>query len=137
MSLTKVDYTDYQTVIGAANLNAIQDEIILRCNTVEQKTFSDSQKAQARTNIGAVSSTDVNTAVTTAKPLVVSGTISDSNRIISNSAITATMVVVHSVIANPAVQTGDWTVTTAAGSATITGNLSGSTTVTLYLEEPR
>lgn len=52
MALTKVTYTDYQTVIGAANLNAIQDEIIDKCVTVESKTFTAAQKKQAQTNIG-------------------------------------------------------------------------------------
>ncbi len=52
MALSKVTYTDHQTVIGAENLNAIQDEIINKCVTVDAKTFTAAQKAQARTNIG-------------------------------------------------------------------------------------
>lgn len=52
---------------------------------------------------------------------------------INNSNITADHVVVNSVLSNPSAQTGDWTVTTAAGSLTIAGSISGSTTVTLYL----
>lgn len=52
MALTKVTYTDHQTVIGAENLNAIQDEIIQKCVTVESKSFTTAQKQQARTNIG-------------------------------------------------------------------------------------
>lgn len=55
---------------------------------------------------------------------------------VNNSKITATQVLVHSVLSNPAAQTGDWTVTTAAGSVTISGTINGSTTVTLYLAEP-
>ena len=52
---------------------------------------------------------------------------------INDSNITADHVVVNSVLSNPSAQTGDWTVTTAAGSLTIAGSISGSTTVTLYL----
>lgn len=55
---------------------------------------------------------------------------------VSNANITATQVVVNSVLSNPAAQTGDWTVTTAAGSVTISGTISGSTTLTLFLAEP-
>lgn len=61
------------------------------------------------------------------------GTVSSLPKTISNSAITANMVVVSSTIGNPAAQSGDWTVTTAAGSLTISGSISGSTTLVLYL----
>lgn len=52
---------------------------------------------------------------------------------ISNANITADHVVINSVLSNPAAQTGDWTVTTSAGSLSIAGSISGSTTITLYL----
>lgn len=55
---------------------------------------------------------------------------------VSDSKITANHVVIHSVLSNPAAQTGDWTVTTAAGSVSVSGTISGSTTLTLYLAEP-
>lgn len=56
---------------------------------------------------------------------------------ITNSAITSNMVVVNSVLSNPSAQTEDWTVTTSNGSLTISGSISGSTTLTLYLLEQR
>ena len=56
---------------------------------------------------------------------------------ITNDAITADHVVVNSVLSNPSAQTGDWTVTTSAGSLTISGTISGSTTLTLYLTKKR
>ena len=56
---------------------------------------------------------------------------------INNADITEDMVVVNSVLGTPSAQTGDWTVTTANGSATITGSISGSTTLTLYLMKSR
>lgn len=39
-------------------------------------------------------------------------------------------------LSNPSAQTGDWTITTTAGGLTITGTISGSTSVTLYLTIP-
>ena len=53
---------------------------------------------------------------------------------ISNAAILEDHVCVKAVLSNPSAQTGDWTVTTANGSATISGTISGSTDITLYLE---
>lgn len=52
---------------------------------------------------------------------------------VTNSAITADHVVVNSVLGTPSAQTSVWTVTTTAGSLTIAGSISGSTTLTLYL----
>ena len=56
---------------------------------------------------------------------------------ITNANITSDMVVVNSVLGTPSAQTGDWTVTTANGSVTVTGDISGSTTLTLYLMKSR
>ena len=56
---------------------------------------------------------------------------------ITNANITSDMVVVNSVLGTPSAQTGDWTVTTADGSATITGSISGETSLTLYLMKSR
>lgn len=47
------------------------------------------------------------------------------------------MVVVNSVLGTPSSQTGDWTVNTSNGSLTISGTISGSTTLTLYLAKSR
>lgn len=56
---------------------------------------------------------------------------------VTNSNITSNMVVVNSVFGTPSAQTGDWTVTTADGSLTVSGSISGSTTLTLYLAKSR
>lgn len=56
---------------------------------------------------------------------------------VTNANITSDMVVVNSVLGTPSAQTGDWTVTTADGSATITGSISGETSLTLYLMKSR
>lgn len=52
---------------------------------------------------------------------------------ISNAIITADMICLKAELGTPAAQTGNWTVTTANGSLTIAGTISGSTTATLYL----
>ena len=54
---------------------------------------------------------------------------------VTNASITEDMVVVNSVLGTPSAQTGTWTVTTGAGTLTVSGSISGSTTLTLYLEE--
>jgi len=54
---------------------------------------------------------------------------------VTDSKISADHSVVNAVLSNPAAQTGDWTVTTSAGSLTISGSISGSTTLTLYLSK--
>ena len=56
---------------------------------------------------------------------------------VTNENITEDMVVVNSVLGTPSAQTSDWSVTTANGSATVTGSISGSTTLTLYLMKSR
>ena len=65
--------------------------------------------------------------------VLTSNSFSSLPQTISNANIAANHVVINSVLSNPSAQTGDWTVTTSAGSAVISGSISGSTTVTLYL----
>lgn len=56
---------------------------------------------------------------------------------ITNANITEDMVVMNSALGTPSAQTSDWTVTTANGSATIAGSISGATALTLYLMKSR
>jgi len=56
---------------------------------------------------------------------------------ITDANIESDMVVVNAVLGSPASQTGDWTVTTSNGSLTVSGSISGSTTLTLYLMKSR
>ena len=67
---------------------------------------------------------------------VTKNSVSSLSTTISNSAITSNMEVLHTVLSNPSAQTGDWTVTTSNGSLTISGSISGTTNITLYLAEP-
>lgn len=52
---------------------------------------------------------------------------------ISNANITSNHVEMKTVFSNPSAQTSDWTVTTSSGSMTISGSISGSTSLTMYL----
>jgi len=60
------------------------------------------------------------------------GTISSLPQTISDSNITSDMVVLEAVLGTPSAQTGDWSVSTANGSVTISGSITGSTTLMLY-----
>lgn len=80
----------------------------------------------------------VETIAETLKVLVVSvASFSSLPKQITNGNITADMVVVNSVLGTPSAQTSDWIVETAEGSARVTGSISGSTTLTLYLMKSR
>lgn len=68
---------------------------------------------------------------------VSASSVSSLPQTITNSKITAGMKVVHSVLSDPSAQVSDWTVTTSAGSVSITGSISGTTDITLYLSELR
>lgn len=52
---------------------------------------------------------------------------------VSKAGITANHACIKAELGTPSAQTGDWTVTTSAGSLTISGSISGSTTAKLYL----
>ena len=54
---------------------------------------------------------------------------------VSNSKITANHRVVNAVFTNPAAAPSDWSYTTSAGSITLSGTISGTTTVYLSLAE--
>ena len=65
------------------------------------------------------------------------GTISSLPTTITNTNITNDMVVLQSTLGNPAAQLSEWTVSTANGKLTISGTISGSTALTLYLMKSR
>lgn len=63
------------------------------------------------------------------------GTVSSLPVTRSGNAINQNMICTKAELGTPSAQTGDWTVTTADGSVTIDGTISGSTTVKLVLEQ--
>lgn len=102
---------------------------------VKQCSSNDLASAISSIN-GTINSLDtrLSNEIATYKCLVVaSSSFSALPLTISNSAITSEHVVVNSELSNPSAQTGDWTVTTSNGSLTISGSISGATTITLYL----
>lgn len=63
--------------------------------------------------------------------------VSSLSQTVSDANIESDMVVVNSVLSNPAAQTSDWTITTGTGTLTIAGTISGTTNITLYLMKSR
>lgn len=55
---------------------------------------------------------------------------------VGNAAITAQHEVIYSFLSDPMARASDWTVTTTSGSLTVSGEISGATSLTLYLAVP-
>ena len=85
---------------------------------------------------GYQTASQVASAVTEAKVLRIDiASFSSLPQTVSNANITSTMELINSVLGTPSAQTSDWTVTTGTGTLTVSGSISGSTTLTLYLAE--
>lgn len=97
---------------------------------VSPSVFKASVESLAETVAETVAETREVLVVTVASFSSLPQTVTDSN-------ITEDMVVVNSVLGTPSAQTSDWTVDTTDGSLTISGTISGSTTLTLYLSKSR
>lgn len=100
---------------------------------------SDSLNTEAQTVVGGINEVEAY-CEDLEENLILKVTISSLSslpRTVSWNAITASHEIVSYHLSTPTVQTGEWTVTTAAGSVTISGNINGSTTLTLYLAKPR
>jgi len=67
--------------------------------------------------------------------IMVETTVSSLPATINNAEITANHVVLRMELGTPTAQTSEWTVTTGVGTITISGTVSGSTTVKLVLSE--
>ena len=73
------------------------------------------------------------------RPLEISlGSISSLPQTVADSRILAEHIAKPGdcLLSNPSAQTSDWTVTTSDGSVTVSGSISGSTTVTIWLSIP-
>lgn len=64
------------------------------------------------------------------------GTVSSLPKTVTNANILAKHIPLAWTFGTPGAQASDWTVTTSAGSLTISGSISGSTTLTLVLGVP-
>lgn len=129
-------------------LETAQGNAILKTS----QTLTTAEKAQARTNIGAVTGDDIADVLRygvqsltaaqraqaranlDAKCLVATGTMTTSGSLtISDPNITADMVVIELYVAIAGAPRGVWTWTTADGSVSLSGNCNEETNVTVYL----
>lgn len=113
------------------------DVLVNALTQITQPTSSDSFVMVNRsTNEGQI--LDANTFLAQTGALALDcGTITTLPATITNVNVTADMVVVNWTLGTPVAQTGDWTVNTSNGSLTISGTISGSTTLKLYLVKGR
>lgn len=112
--------------------NLLADVIL---NKLSSKQYS-ALSTESKTLIGALNEHESDVSALTVLT-VDCGTISALPKTVSNANITSDMVVVESTLGTPSAQTADWTVNTANGSVTISGSISGSTTLVLYLSKSR
>lgn len=108
-------------------IDTARDGVVL----VTQQSLTSAEQAQARVNIGAADLQRVN--------VISASGVTSLPYTITDESITVDMVVVNSVLSNPAAQMCDWTVGVTNGSLTIdkaglgTGIGYGGTDITLYL----
>jgi hypothetical protein len=82
--------------------------------------------------------TELNTAAVKLETLIVSiSSVSSLPVTANNSDIESDMVVINSELSDPSAQISNWTVTTASGSLTVSGSISGTTNIKLYLTKSR
>ena len=139
-SAVSVDVSDFLVVdTGVDTLKATAAQ--LRNTLVgDISSLTTTAKSSAVAAINEVKTATTNNATAIAKCEVLEVTLSSVSSLpqtVSNASVESDMVCVNSVLSNPAAQTGDWTVTTSSGSLTLSGNISGTTNVTLYLMKSR
>lgn len=109
------------TMYGNNLKNKLERDVV----TISQQALEANEKRQVRANIGAIRAVVVDMGTVTSLPLTMAA-----------AGVTDRMVCVQAVLGTPSAQTGDWTVTTAADSVTISGTVASSgTTVKLMLVE--
>lgn len=100
----------------------------------EDPTLATSAQLTAHTSDSTVHVTSGEKAVWNTQCIVVNfASFSSLPQTVADTRISEDMVVFNSTLSNPAAQTGDWTVTTTGGGVTVSGNISGSTTLKLVL----
>lgn len=108
------------TLYGNNLKNKLERDVL----TISAQQLTDSQQRQARANVGAAKAVTVDMGTVSSLPVTKSA-----------AGVTSRMVVVASELGTPSAQTGDWTITTATDAVTISGTISGATTVKLVLIE--
>lgn len=102
---------------------------------------SSSDSTKVSTKLSGIDSdiSDLEASVSKLPVLVVTfSSFSSLPQTVTNAAITTDMVCIKAELGTPSAQTSDWTVNTdTAGQVTVSGSISGSTTLTLYLAKTR
>lgn len=133
---TAADRAEQVVVDVEEDISRIVSELSNKMNLLSSPTANNilltdtnGQAIDSGTNL-----TNINNSIEETKVLVITtSAFSSLPQTINNTKITSDMVVVNSVLSNPSAQTENWTITTSNGSLTISGSISGSTTLTLYL----
>lgn len=139
-SAVSVDTSDFLVVdTGVDTLKAtasqLRDTLVGDISTL---TTSAKSSAVAAINEVKAATTSNATAVAKCETLVVTlSSIASLPQTVSDASIESDMVVANTVLSNPSAQTGNWTVSTSSGSLTVSGNISGTTNITLYLTKSR
>ena len=119
---------------GSGSVTISTDSLPLGDITVMMQFVGVLGEAEVHVLPDAYSTSQTDTLVNGSRTLVVSDTIAaGSSATISNSNITSDMVCLKMEVGTRSAQSGSWTVTPSAGAVTITGTISASTTVKLYL----
>ena len=126
----------YAVYKSSATINPSTGQITMKGKPVLIGEYSASS-APASPVEGEIWFKDATMTLEEAKVLVLSTTTSSLPTTISDSNITSDMEVIKSELSNPNNQSGDITVTTDSGTATISGTLSASTTIKLWLMRGR
>lgn len=140
MAMQPTNFVPHVGTIDADFLNTLQNEVLNNRVALDAQTIGDTAKAQARTNIGAVSSTEVATAVEAAKPIKITisnvqmKTYNVSDNITNISKITAAHELVYHELSNPSAMGSDWTVTPGAGTIQVAGTLISGQSANLILK---
>ena len=111
-----------ETMYGNNLKNKLERDVL----TISQQTLTAAQQNQVRANVKAMKCVTVNMGTISSLPVTMTAT-----------GVTAKMICVASTFGNPSARTGNWTVTTATDSVTLSGSLAtgASTTVMLVLIE--
>lgn len=126
----------YAVYKSSATINPSTGQITMKGKPVVYGEYSESTEPSSPVS-GQIWFKQATMTVEEAKVLVVSATASSLPTTINNANIKADMVVIKHEIGNPALVSGNLSFAMSAGSATISGSLSGSTTITLYLQRSR
>lgn len=111
-------------LVGTMYGNNLKNKLERDVLTISAQELTGAQQNQVRTNVKAAKCVTVNMGTVSSLPLTMTAT-----------GVTDKMVCIASTLGTPSAQTGDWTITTATDAVTISGTISGSTTVKLVLIE--